>query len=43
MSKYIRTKDGIYIKENPDAHPKVIEHWKKVAEGKVPFGYKIKK
>lgn len=24
-----------------DAHPKVIEHWKNIVEGSVPFGYKV--
>lgn len=24
-----------------DAHPKVIEHWKNITEGSVPFGYKV--
>lgn len=31
------------LKEVPDAHPKVIKHWKKIVKGKVPFGYKVKK
>lgn len=32
----------INLKESPDAHPKVIKHWKSIVEGKVPFGYKVK-
>jgi len=28
--------------EHPDAAPKVRKHWKSVAAGKVPFGYKVK-
>lgn len=31
------------IAENPDAHKKVIKHWKKIVNGKVPFGFKVKK
>lgn len=30
------------LRENPDAHPAVIRHWKKIVDGKIPFGYKIK-
>ena len=26
----------------PDAHSDVIKHWKKIAAGEVPFGYKVK-
>lgn len=32
----------IGLKEAPDAHPKVIKHWKSIVRGKVPFGYKVK-
>ena len=32
----------INLKESPNAHPKVIKHWKSIVEGKVPFGYKVK-
>lgn len=31
------------LEESKDAHPKVIKHWKKIAKGKVPFGYKVEK
>lgn len=31
------------LAEVKGAHPEVIKHWKKIAEGKVPFGYKVKK
>ena len=30
------------LAESKIAHPKVIKHWKKIAEGKVPFGYKVR-
>lgn len=30
------------LKESPHAHPRVIKHWKSIAKGKVPFGYKVK-
>ena len=37
----------IYLKEIEEkkehAHPKVIKHWKKIAKGKVPFGFKVSK
>lgn len=29
------------LKESKDAHPDVIKHWKKIANGKAPFGYKV--
>lgn len=29
------------IEENPTAHPEVINHWRKIAEGIVPFGYRV--
>ena len=29
------------LKESPDAHPEVIKHWNKIANGEVPFGYQI--
>lgn len=28
--------------ENYRAHPRVIAHWKSIADGKVPFGYTVK-
>ena len=31
------------LEERKDAHPDVIKHWKKIASGKVPFGYKVRK
>lgn len=39
----------IYLKEieekkgHEHAHPKIIKHWKKIAKGKLPFGYKVEK
>ena len=33
----------INLKEIPTANPKVIEHWKHIVRGKVPFGYKVEK
>ena len=24
-------------------HPDVVKHWKNIVDGKVPFGYKVKK
>lgn len=29
--------------ERDHAHPKVIEHWQSIVDGKVPFGYEIEK
>lgn len=29
------------LEENGYAHPDVIEHWKSIAAGNVPFGYKV--
>lgn len=29
------------LKETTFAHPDVIQHWKSIVEGKVPFGYKV--
>ena len=29
------------LKESPDAHPEVIKHWNKIANGEVPFGYRV--
>jgi hypothetical protein len=29
------------IEEHPDAHADVLAHWKKVAQGSIPFGYSI--
>jgi len=31
------------LKENPDANPDVIEHWKQISEGVVPFNHRIVK
>ena len=31
------------LEERPDAHPKVIKHWKSIVDGKVPFGFKVEK
>ena len=30
------------LERNHDAHDRVIDHWKSIAEGKVPFGYTVK-
>lgn len=29
------------LEKNPDAHPEVIEHWTKITQGIVPFGYQV--
>lgn len=29
------------LKDSPNAHPDVLKHWKSIAEGIVPFGYKV--
>lgn len=29
------------LEKNKDANPAVIEHWKKIANGVVPFGYRV--
>ena len=29
------------IENSPDVNPKVMEHWKSIAEGKVPFGWSL--
>lgn len=39
--KSLQKQAEIRLKESPDAHPEVIEHWKSIVEGKVPFGYKV--
>lgn len=39
--KSLQKQAKIKLKESPDASPKVIEHWKSIIEGKVPFGYKV--
>ena len=33
----------INLKESPNASPKVIEYWKSIVKGKIPFGYKVEK
>lgn len=39
----LQNKAKILIETNGDcAHPAVIEHWKSIAAGKVPFGYVVK-
>ena len=40
--KALQKQAEIGLKETPDAHPKVIKHWKSIIRGKVPFGYKVK-
>lgn len=30
------------IETSKDVHPDVVEHWKSIVDGKIPFGYKIK-
>lgn len=30
------------LEESKDAHPRVIEHWKYIADGNMPFGYVVK-
>lgn len=36
-----QAKKNLQDKER-DPHPRVLKHWKKIAKGKVPFGYKVK-
>lgn len=38
----IRAEAEHLLKTTEDAHPAVIEHWQFIANGNIPFGYKIK-
>ena len=29
------------LEKSKDAHPAVIAHWRKIANGEVPFGYRV--
>lgn len=41
--EYLKIEAGANIQNTPDAHPDVINHWRSIVNGNVPFGYKIKK
>lgn len=40
--KKLQEQADVNLKKNPSAHPEVIEHWKNIVAGNVPFGYKVK-
>lgn len=40
--KTLQKQAKINLKEVPVASPRVIEHWRKIVNGKVPFGYEVK-
>lgn len=40
--EYIQEKAHEYLNESEHASDKIIEHWKKIVEGEVPFGYTIR-
>ena len=29
------------LENTPDAHPDVKKHWRKIASGRIPFGYRV--
>lgn len=37
--EYLQNEAAKNLKENEHAHPNVINHWKLIIEGKIPFGY----
>lgn len=42
--KKLQEQAKINLKESSEhAHPAVIEHWKSIANGKIPFGYKLER
>lgn len=41
--KMLQEKAKEKLEKVPDAHPDVIKHWQSIVDGKVPFGYKIRK
>lgn len=41
-AKWLREEAKKKLKDHPDAAPRVIEHWKKVADGYIPGGFVVR-